>query len=72
LGSLYPGHVIDKKKSPNPKRESSQFVGRAVAALSADPHVLAKSGQIVVAAELGVEYGFKDLDGTQPVPHDTI
>jgi dehydrogenase/reductase SDR family protein 1 len=70
--SLYPGHVIDRKKSPNPKRETAQFVGRAVAALASDPEIMKKSGQIVVAAELANEYGFKDTDGTQPIPYDTL
>ncbi len=70
--SLYPGHVIDRKKSPNPKRETSQFVGRAVAALASDPEIMKKSGKILVAAELAKEYGFTDIDGTQPNPYDTL
>ncbi len=70
--SLYPGHVIDRKKTPNPKRETAQFVGRAVAALAGDPEIMKKSGQILVAAELAREYGFTDIDGTQPKPYDTL
>lgn len=70
--SLYPGHVIDAKKTPNPKRESSQFVGRAVAALAADPKIMNRTGQILVAAELAREYGFTDIDGTQPEPYDSL
>ena len=70
--SLYPGHVVNHKKSPNSKRESSQFVGRAVAALAADPEIVEKSGQILIAAELAREYGFTDIDGTQPDPHDAL
>ena len=70
--SLYPGHVIDRKKSPNPKRESAQFVGRAVAALASDPEIMKKSGKILVAAQLAKEYGFTDIDGTQPEPFDTF
>ena len=50
--SLYPGHVIERKKSPNPKRESAQFVGRAIAALASDPEIMNRSGQILVTAEL--------------------
>jgi dehydrogenase/reductase SDR family member 1 len=46
--------------------ESPQFIGRAVAALAADPDVMRKSGQVLYAAELAVEYGFMDLDGRQP------
>lgn len=70
--SLYPGHVINQKKTANPKRESAQFVGRAVAALASDPEIMKKSGQIVIAAELGKEYGFLDVDGTQPEPYDSL
>jgi NAD(P)-dependent dehydrogenase (short-subunit alcohol dehydrogenase family) len=70
--SLYPGHVIERKTSRNPKRESAQFVGRAVAALAADPEIMSKSGQILVAADLAREYGFTDTDGTQPEPYDTL
>jgi NAD(P)-dependent dehydrogenase (short-subunit alcohol dehydrogenase family) len=46
--------------------ESPQFIGRAVAALAADPDVMRKSGQILVAAELAEEYGFADIDGRRP------
>jgi NAD(P)-dependent dehydrogenase (short-subunit alcohol dehydrogenase family) len=46
--------------------ESPQFIGRAVAALAADPHVLERTGRAVVAAELAEEYGFTDVDGTRP------
>ncbi|MCH7224961.1 SDR family NAD(P)-dependent oxidoreductase [Haloferula sp. A504] len=70
--SLYPGHVIDTKKAPKPKRESAQFVGRAVAALAADPKVMERTGQVLVVAELAKEYGFTDTDGTQPEPYDKL
>lgn len=70
--SLYPGHVIDRKTSPNPKRESAQFVGRAVAALASDPKIIEKTGQIIAASELAKEYSFTDIDGTQPVQYDTF
>jgi NAD(P)-dependent dehydrogenase (short-subunit alcohol dehydrogenase family) len=46
--------------------ESPQFVGRAVAALAADAAILDRSGHALVVAELGEEYGFTDVDGTQP------
>ncbi|MDJ0959752.1 MAG: SDR family NAD(P)-dependent oxidoreductase [Acidimicrobiia bacterium] len=70
--SLYPGHVIDKKSKPTPKRESSQFVGRAIAALAADPAILARSGEIQEASVLAHEYGFTDIDGVRPVRFDTL
>jgi dehydrogenase/reductase SDR family member 1 len=46
--------------------ESPQFTGRAVAALATDPHIMAKTGQWLVVAELAREYGFTDIDGKQP------
>ena len=46
--------------------ESPYFVGRAVAALAADPSVLEKSGGLYGSWGLAEEYGFDDLDGTRP------
>jgi NAD(P)-dependent dehydrogenase (short-subunit alcohol dehydrogenase family) len=48
--------------------ESPQFIGRAVAALSVDPDIMVKSGQVLIAATLAQEYGFQDIDGKQPMP----
>jgi dehydrogenase/reductase SDR family protein 1 len=72
--SLYPGLVRTEKVMEAAdfldlsNSESPQFVGRAVAALAADPQVLSKSGRVLVAAELAREYGFTDVDGRQPRP----
>ena len=46
--------------------ESPLFVGRAVAALAQDAHVLARSGQLYGSWELGREYRFTDSDGRRP------
>src|SRR5919108_3340652 len=46
--------------------ESPLFVGRAVAALAADPKVIERSGDIYSSWELAREYGFTDADGTRP------
>ena len=46
--------------------ESPLFVGRAVAALAADPNVLDRSGQLCSSWELAREYGFTDYDGRRP------
>lgn len=70
--SLYPGYIDDKKKSPNTKKETSIFVGRAIAALAADDNIIKKTGKVLVAAELAKEYDFKDIDGTQPEPYDEL
>lgn len=49
--------------------ESPFLVGRAVAALAADPLVGRKAGQVLFAADLAEEYGFTDLDGRRPAFH---
>jgi dehydrogenase/reductase SDR family protein 1 len=74
--SLYPGLVrtesvlaaaaggwLDLSNS-----ESPEFIGRVVAALAADPRVIERSGQVVVAAEAAATYGVTDTDGRRPVP----
>ena len=43
--------------------ESVEYVGRAAAALAADPAVLRKTGELLWAADLATEYGFTDVDG---------
>jgi NAD(P)-dependent dehydrogenase (short-subunit alcohol dehydrogenase family) len=45
---------------------SIEFPGRVIAALAADPHVMARSGGTHIAAELALEYGVTDVDGTVP------
>jgi NAD(P)-dependent dehydrogenase (short-subunit alcohol dehydrogenase family) len=49
--------------------ESPFFVGRAVAALAADPQVARKAGEVLFAADLAEEYGFTDIDGRRPAFH---
>jgi len=46
--------------------ETPLYVGRAIAALAADPEVLAKSGGLYSSWGLAREYGFTDIDGGQP------
>jgi NAD(P)-dependent dehydrogenase (short-subunit alcohol dehydrogenase family) len=46
--------------------ESTRFVGRAVAALAADPDVHARNGGSFSSGGLAREYGFTDVDGSQP------
>jgi len=60
-GVLKAGEYFDLSNS-----ESPQFIGRAVAALAADPEVMRRSGQVLIAAELAEEYGFVDVDGKRP------
>lgn len=46
--------------------ETPALVGRAVAALAADPDVKRKAGLIAFASDLAREYGFADVDGRTP------
>ncbi|MCI0460384.1 MAG: SDR family NAD(P)-dependent oxidoreductase [Gemmataceae bacterium] len=55
------------KKDPNfLASETPFFVGRAVAALAADPNVMSKSGGLYGSWTLADEYGFTDVDGNRP------
>ncbi|MDB5048163.1 MAG: dehydrogenase/reductase family er [Fibrobacteres bacterium] len=55
------------KKDPNfIASETPFFVGRAVAAMAADPRVAEKSGRVFSSWDLSGEYGFTDIDGEKP------
>ena len=71
--SLYPGLVLTESVVQNlqyfvdePNRETPLFVGRVVAALAADPHVVRHSGRWLVAAEVARDYGVTDEHGHLP------
>jgi len=46
--------------------ESPRYIGRAVVALASDHKVKEKTGRVFSSWALAREYGFTDLDGTQP------
>jgi NAD(P)-dependent dehydrogenase (short-subunit alcohol dehydrogenase family) len=46
--------------------ETPLFVGRCVAALAADPHVMARNGRVYASWDLAEDYGVVDADGTRP------
>ena len=46
--------------------ETPRFVGRAVVALASDPEVARWHGASLSSGQLAKEYGFTDLDGSQP------
>lgn len=48
--------------------ESTEYVGRAVAALATDPHIMQKSGHTLMVGDLAREYGFADIDGRYVPP----
>lgn len=43
---------------------SPEFPGRVIAALAADPDIMARTGGTFINAELAAEYGVTDVDGT--------
>lgn len=58
---LPPGLVADL-----PHFETPEFTGLVIERLWRDPQKLERSGQTLISAELGMEYGIQDLDGKQP------
>jgi NAD(P)-dependent dehydrogenase (short-subunit alcohol dehydrogenase family) len=55
-----------KKDSNFLQSESPLFVGRAIAALAADPSVRDRTGMLLSSWELGRHYGLADYDGRRP------
>ena len=72
--ALYPGLTrterVERFASPEElaKSESPRYAGRAVVALATDGEVMERSGGAYKTGELAREYGFTDVDGTQPAP----
>ncbi len=74
--SLYPGLVRTEKVMAAAQggwldlsnSESPEFAGRVIAALRAQSNLPARSGKILVAAQLAKELGVCDIDGSQPIP----
>ena len=70
--SLYPGLVRTEAVLEAAKNgfldlsnsESPDYIGRVIAALAADPDRMVRSGQVLVGAALGAEYGVVDIDDT--------
>jgi NAD(P)-dependent dehydrogenase (short-subunit alcohol dehydrogenase family) len=68
------GHETDeahwRERPALARTESPRYLGRAVAALAADPDVMKKSGTVRRVADLAREYGFTDIDGRQVEPFE--
>ncbi|MEH6552065.1 MAG: SDR family NAD(P)-dependent oxidoreductase [Pseudomonadales bacterium] len=52
--------------------ETPEFSGLLIDALSRDPQRMARSGLVLVGAELGAEYGVVDVNGKQPPSHRSM
>ena len=46
--------------------ESPEYLGRAVTSLAADPDLMRRTGEVLTAGDLARDYGFTDVDGSQP------
>lgn len=58
----------DAINGPGGPKETAAYLGRAIVALASDGRTIEKSGQLVEVGTLALEYGFTDIDGTQPQP----
>jgi NAD(P)-dependent dehydrogenase (short-subunit alcohol dehydrogenase family) len=61
-------NALQALDGPGGPRETTAYLGRAVVALALDDRVIEKSGQVLEVGTLAREYGFSDVDGTQPAP----
>jgi dehydrogenase/reductase SDR family member 1 len=72
--SLYPGLVRTERVMRASEfldlsnSESPQYIGRVIAVLCTAPYIMEKSGNALVAAKIGSEYGVTDIDGKVPIP----
>jgi NAD(P)-dependent dehydrogenase (short-subunit alcohol dehydrogenase family) len=60
--------ALDAINGPGGPTETTAYLGRAIVALASDPEVMKRSGQLMEVGALAREYGFTDIDGTQPPP----
>jgi NAD(P)-dependent dehydrogenase (short-subunit alcohol dehydrogenase family) len=70
--ALSPGWMNTETMNLPPERaaqtETTEYIGRATAALAGDPEVMRWSGQTVLVVDLAREYGFTDVDGKVLTP----
>jgi NAD(P)-dependent dehydrogenase (short-subunit alcohol dehydrogenase family) len=55
-------------EGPGGPKETAAYLGRAIVALASDPRVIEKAGRVLEVGALAGEYGFTDINGTQPPP----
>lgn len=75
--ALSPGFVLvermtDLNEHQRAETESPEYIGRAIAALASDPAVIRRSGQTLAVGDLAREYGFTDIDGSQPTAYPIV
>lgn len=72
--ALSPGWMLVERMTGLSERERAQtgsveYLGRAVAALAADPTIIRRSGHTYAVGDLARAYGFTDVDGRQPTAY---
>jgi NAD(P)-dependent dehydrogenase (short-subunit alcohol dehydrogenase family) len=60
--------ALEALNGPGGPQETPTYLGRAIVALASDEQVVDRSGQLLEVGTLAREYGFTDVDGTQPAP----
>jgi hypothetical protein len=60
--------VMEAIDGPGGPKETTAYLGRAIVVLASDVRVIERSGQLVEVGTLAHEYGFADIDETQPPP----
>lgn len=70
--ALSPGWLHTETMDLSPEQaaqtESTEYIGRATAALAGDPEVLRWSGRTLRVVDVARDYGFTDVDGTVLTP----
>lgn len=77
--SIWPGFIITDEviaeglyADRRTTMEHPEFTGFVIDALLNDPDLPNVSGDAVIAAELGLRYGIRDLDGNRPPSHRDV
>ena len=75
--ALTPGWVLAERMTEltpgqRAQTESPEYIGRAIASLASDPGVMRRSGQALAVGNLAREYGFTDIDGSQPTAYPIV
>jgi NAD(P)-dependent dehydrogenase (short-subunit alcohol dehydrogenase family) len=61
-------NALEALDGPGGPKETPAYLARGIGALVSDPRVVERSGQLVEVGALALEYGFTDVDGSQPPP----
>ncbi|VDO23842.1 unnamed protein product [Haemonchus placei] len=66
LNTTQAAAMSDEHVSVFREGETPEYPGKAVVALACDDRRMEKTGRILITADMGNEYGFRDIDGRDP------